>query len=391
MARVYVLCVLIILLFVGVMSHRSDFVRLFGQIDVDPAPVAANTNKSFKTVCYFAMPKSLNTTVEHPIPKGLNTQLCSHIIFIPTEIDDHNRIVPYTPSHYDMFSRAVPAMRKENPKLTIMVSNVGRFSPVMQSLQNTSEYVNSVVTFLRKYDFDGIDLDWEFPNPTQFRNFSRVFTELRKAFEQEAIQTKRPRLLLTAAVLTGETTAERIYDFDNMKNDLDFVNMMGYDYHGPGGMWTMTDYNSPLTTLAYSATFWASKIGKEKVVVGIPFYCHAFKLMIPFMHGYHDFSHGAGECNNLGHVCACDAINNKNATVVFDGYYKVPYCYYGNQWISFENIDSIRYKTKWILDNGFPGLMVWEMLADDVEGVCDGKTKYPLMNTVLQTIYDHGK
>ena len=41
--------------------------------------------------------------------------------------------------------------------------------------------------------------------------------ELRKAFEQEAIQTKKPRLLLTAAVLTGETTAERIYDFDNMK------------------------------------------------------------------------------------------------------------------------------------------------------------------------------
>ena len=54
---------------------------------------------------------------------------------------------------------------------------------------------------------------------------------------------------------------------------------------------------------AYSATFWASKIGKEKVVVGIPFYCHAFKLMIPFMHGYHAFSHGAGECNSLGHVC----------------------------------------------------------------------------------------
>jgi hypothetical protein len=25
--------------------------------------------------------------------------------------------------------------------------------------------------------------------------------------------------------------------------------MMGYDYHGPGGMWTLTDYNSPLTTL----------------------------------------------------------------------------------------------------------------------------------------------
>jgi hypothetical protein len=54
-------------------------------------------------------------------------------------------------------------------------------------------------------------------------------------------------------------------------------------------------------------------------------------------------------------------------------------------------IKVISIQTKWILDNGFPGLMVWEMLEDDVEGVCDGKTKYPLMNTVLQTIYDHGK
>jgi hypothetical protein len=43
---------------------------------------------------------------------------------------------------------------------------------------------------------------------------------------------------------------------------------------------------------AYSATFWASKMGKEKVVVGIPFYCHAFKLLNPLMHGYHALPQG---------------------------------------------------------------------------------------------------
>jgi hypothetical protein len=44
-------------------------------------------------------------------------------------------------------------------------------------------------------------------------------------------------------------------------------------------------------------------MGKEKVVVGIPFYCHAFKLMIPFMHGYHAYSNGAGECDSSVYAC----------------------------------------------------------------------------------------
>ena len=45
---------------------------------------------------------------------------------------------------------------------------------------------------------------------------------------------------------------------------------------------------------------------------------------------------------------ACLAINNKNATSVFDGTHKVPYCYYGNQWVSYENVDSIVLKVNFI-------------------------------------------
>jgi hypothetical protein len=44
-------------------------------------------------------------------------------------------------------------------------------------------------------------------------------------------------------------------------------------------------------------------MGKEKVVVGIPFYCHAFKLLNPLMHGYHAYSNGAGECDSSVYAC----------------------------------------------------------------------------------------
>ena len=46
----------------------------------------------------------------------------------------------------------------------------------------------------------------------------------------------------------------------------------------------------------------------------------------------------------------------------------------------------ILFQTKWMLDNGFPGLMVWNIIADDVEGVCDGITKYPLMKAALKQL-----
>ena len=100
---------------------------------------SSESNTAFKTVCYYPLSLKLNTTAEHPIPPGLNPNLCSHLLFIPTWIDGHNRIVPATQAHGDMYRRAIPVIRKINPKLTIMTSNQGKFDPVMESMKNTSQ------------------------------------------------------------------------------------------------------------------------------------------------------------------------------------------------------------------------------------------------------------
>ena len=201
-------------------SHNSDFVRTFEQVDVP----TRNNNASFKTVCYYPMSVPLNLTVNATLPYGLDAKLCSHIIFIPTKVDSHNRISPSDQTHVVMFQRAIPVLRQLNPNLTIMISNAGPFDSLMQSIQNITEFVNSTVVFLRKYGFDGIDLDWEFPGwPVtekphgQIHNYSIVLTELRQAFEMEANQTKKSRLLLTAAVAATKEMAEVIYEFDYFK------------------------------------------------------------------------------------------------------------------------------------------------------------------------------
>lgn len=45
-------------------------------------------------------------------------------------------------------------------------------------------------------------------------------------------------LLLTAAVGAGEATIKNAYEIDKIASDLDFINLMTYDFHG--GSWENT-------------------------------------------------------------------------------------------------------------------------------------------------------
>ena len=50
--------------------------------------------------------------------------------------------------------------------------------------------------------------------------------------------------MLTAALAAGKATIETAYDIDDLAQDLDFMHIMAYDYHGK---WDgRTGHNAPL-------------------------------------------------------------------------------------------------------------------------------------------------
>ena len=63
----------------------------------------------------------------------------------------------------------VEKLNAKNPNLKVLISCGGwgpyyqDFSEISGSEANRTKFSNSVVKFLREYDFDGIDIDWEFP------------------------------------------------------------------------------------------------------------------------------------------------------------------------------------------------------------------------------------
>ena len=103
--------------------------------------------------------------------------------------------------------------------------------------------------------------------------------ELVEAFEAEAQETKKPRLLLTAAVPVGPDNIRGGYDVPTVSKYLDFINVMAYDFHGK---WEReTGHNAPLyapssdsewrkqLSVTHAANLW-HKLGapKEKLIIG---------------------------------------------------------------------------------------------------------------------------
>lgn len=71
-----------------------------------------------------------------------------------------------------------------------------------------------------------------------------IRTELKEAFDAEAQEILKSRLLLTAAVPVGPDNVRGGYDVPAVASYLDFINLMAYDFHGK---WEReTGHNAPL-------------------------------------------------------------------------------------------------------------------------------------------------
>ena len=102
----------------------------------------------------------------------------------------------------------------------------------------------SAVEFLREHNFDGLDMDWEYPKSSDKENFSALLTELRQAFDYESEDSGKEALLLSAAVPVGPDNVRGGYDVPAVAKALDFVNLMAYDFHGK---WeSQAGHNAPL-------------------------------------------------------------------------------------------------------------------------------------------------
>lgn len=271
--------------------------------------------------------------------------------------------------------------------------------------ESRARFVQSVVDFLKKYNFDGLDLDWEYPAARggysyDKQNFVKLLRELKQAFEPY-------NFLLTAAVSAGKWFMDPAYDIPQISKYLDLINVMAYDYHG--GWETKTGMNAPLFHSAkhdskdemllnvnWSVNYWLQQgAPREKIMLGVGSYGRSFTLDKAEVNGINAPASQKGragpytrEPGSLGYNEICEAFMKQPEawTIVRDPDYLAPYAYNKErQWVGYDDIESLTLKAQYARTMGLGGMMMWSIETDDFLGRCHNE-KYPLLNTIKRVM-----
>ncbi len=277
-------------------------------------------------------------------------------------------------------------LKKDNPSLTVLVSVGGwlwstNFSDAALTQSGRRIFVQSVMDFLDRYQLDGLDIDWEYPGmpgaghpfrPEDKENFTRLLKDLHSEFKRHATKTHHRLFLTFAAGASEEYIAHT--ELGKLQKYVDTVNLMAYDYYEPTSS-RITGHHAPLFTNpvdpahisadASVQSFEKAGVPAAKILLGVPFYGHAWAHVPELNHGL--FQPGQPAPQGYAPYSLLDGTIAKSGfTRYWDPVSSVPYLYdpAKQTFVSYEDTESLALKGGYVLDHRLGGIMFWDYESD---------------------------
>lgn len=276
---------------------------------------------------------------------------------------------------------ALARLRSLNPDLKILVSvggwGAGGFSEAAFTEEGRQRFADTAMGIVKEYGLDGVDIDWEYPcfsvaeiqgRPEDKENFTLLLKKLRETLDQE----EAGRYLLSAAV-GGDDYFIRNTHMDQVGEILDYVQIMSYDLRG--GFQVLTGHHTNLfsyqTDLSDQSAdkavkqYHAAGVPLEKLVLGAAFYCREWQgVMNKDNNGLCQMAFTTGSItHHYGELL--ESYINKNGYVRYwDDEAKAPYLFNGENFISYDDEESIAWKIRYLKEKGLGGIMYWEYCCD---------------------------
>ncbi|KPJ14879.1 putative chitinase 2 [Papilio machaon] len=263
-------------------------------------------------LCYYGTWATYRPSLGKFDVENIDPNLCTHLVYSFVGINTQGTVIsldPYLdlPDNWgrDNFAK-FNALKIGTPNLKTLLAVGGwnegsaKYSRMVASSILRRNFITSAIKMMQDYGFDGLNLDWEYPNrrdtvngPADIQNFVQLVKELRTEFDKygfelsaavaaveavavqaydiPGISKKKKRdtvngpadiqnfvqlvkelrtefdkygFELSAAVAAVEAVAVQAYDIPGISKYLDHIGLMTYDLYGP---WDpVTGHNSPL-------------------------------------------------------------------------------------------------------------------------------------------------
>ncbi|MDD4212459.1 MAG: glycoside hydrolase family 18 protein [Bacilli bacterium] len=268
-------------------------------------------------------------------------------------------------------------LRAKGVRIVIVIDGVSTntreaFVQAASSEENREKLATSIANVIEQYQFDGVDLDWEFPNgTTEKNNFSLLVKRIREKLDESDRD-----LILSAAVRSGGYSTH--YNLVELNKYLDYLHIMSYGMSGSN----TARHQSALMNSTYSSFSISSSVNmyinggmdRDKVVFGIPFYVKVGTLANPTLPA---LGQSLSNYYSVGYSSfMATTFVQQNFVEYFDAAAQVYYAVGTTQFASYDNPESIRLKCEWAIENGIAGVMFWDYGHDQAGG------------TLLQAIYE---
>ena len=353
-----------------------------------------------KIVCYWG------TWAHYRIYDGeftfdhIDPTICTHIVysFFGVSADGSVKSLDdYLNHHKDggYINRFID-LKLKNPDVKLMAGIGGwhvktsLFSGIAADPATRTKFADNVADFCNDHGFDGLDLNWLYREDSHQaadkENFTLLLKELKRALGSK---------ILSIAASSSEKSAKEFYNIAEVAETADFINLITYDLHGVRD--GKTGIHAPLyagpdenkqVNVDGCLKYWTNNgCPKDKIILGIPTFGRSFTLHNPDKNGIGAPIKGVGTAGPwtaagmLGYNEIC--INKWPHT--FEENQKAFYAFKGDQWVGYDDVESVKIKCEYINQKKLGGAMFWSLDTDDFLGK-GGKGKFPLIKTAHKTL-----
>jgi chitinase len=284
------------------------------------------------------------------------------------------------------------ALRKDNPDLKVLLSiggwGAGNFSEAALTDASRARFADTALALVRKYDLDGLDIDWEYPahpgpgishRPEDKQNFTLLLQALRAKLDALGASKGGRRYLLTIAAADGE--AARGLEIARISEVLDWINLMTYDFYG--SLTPTTGHHASLyrshtaapgsrTTEQAVDEFLQAGTPPRKLNVGLAFYGRAFGKVTDAQQGLHQPFASEGGFVTWQEI-ARDHLDKGGFVRLWDEQAQAAWLWNekDRRLISYEDPQALRAKADFVRERGLGGVMYWEQRTDPDEQLLD--------------------